>query len=56
MAMETDRPGEPWAKSLSSDDGSLVDYEELYDELFSRSEQSVGAQIHPVSEVSGGDS
>lgn len=29
-------------------DADLVDYEELYDELFSRMEQSVGAQIRPV--------
>lgn len=31
-------------------DADLVDYEELYDELFSRMEQSVGAQIRPVNE------
>ena len=29
-------------------DADLVDYEELYDELFSRMEHSVGAQIRPV--------
>lgn len=38
-------------------DADLVDYEELYDELFSRMEQSVGAQIHPASKSAsnGGD-
>lgn len=34
-------------------DMDLVDYEELYDELFSRMEQSVGAQIHPAGDGSG---
>jgi len=29
-------------------DADLVDYEELYDELFSRMEHSIGAQIRPV--------
>lgn len=29
-------------------DADLVNYEELYDELFSRMEHSVGAQIRPV--------
>lgn len=39
------------------DDAALIDYEELYDELFSRMEQSVGAQIHPAGDGScdGGD-
>lgn len=38
-------------------DADLVDYEELYDELFSRMEHSVGAQIRPVNkdEYDGGD-
>lgn len=31
-------------------DTDLVDYKELYDELFSRAEQSIGAQLHPVDE------
>lgn len=39
------------------DDMDLIDYEELYDELFSRMEHSVGAQIRPVNkdEDDGGD-
>lgn len=39
------------------DDADLIDYEELYDELFSRMEQGVGAQLHPVGDGScdGGD-
>lgn len=38
-------------------DADLVDYEELYDELFSRMEQSIGAQIRPVdrNKNNGGD-
>lgn len=38
-------------------DMDLVDYEELYNELFSRMEQGVGAQIRPVNkdEDDGGD-
>lgn len=31
-------------------DVDLVDYEELYDELFSRMEQGIGAQIRPVND------
>ena len=31
-------------------DVDLVDYEELYDELFSRMEQGIGAQIRPIPE------
>jgi hypothetical protein len=34
-------------------DADLVDYEELYDELFSRMEQGIGAQLHPVGDGSG---
>ena len=39
------------------DAADLVDYEELYDELFSRMEHSIGAQIRPVNkgEDNGGD-
>ena len=39
-------------------DADWIDYEELYDELFSRAEQSIGAQLHPVDENKddGGDS
>jgi hypothetical protein len=35
----------------------LIDYEELYDELFSRMEQGIGAQIRPIpkAEDNGGD-
>ena len=29
-------------------DVDLVDYEELYDEIFSRMEQGIGAQIRPM--------
>ena len=38
-------------------DMDLVDYEELYNELFSRMEQSIGAQIRPIdeNEDDGGD-
>lgn len=34
-------------------DMDLVDYEELYDELFSRMEQGVGAQLRAVGENKG---
>lgn len=38
-------------------DVDLIDYEELYDELFSRMEQGIGAQIRPIHETKddGGD-
>ena len=38
-------------------DVDLVDYEELYDELFSRMEQGIGAQIRPMPKTKddGGD-
>lgn len=38
-------------------DVDLIDYEELYDELFSRMEQGIGAQIRPKPEAKddGGD-
>ena len=35
-------------------DEDWIDYEELYDELFSRAEQSIGAQLHPIGK-NGGD-
>ena len=38
-------------------DVDLIDYEELYDELFSRMEQGIGAQIRPIPKTKddGGD-
>lgn len=50
-------PGERARVSPVCDD-FWIDYEELYDELFSRAEQSIGAQLHPVDENKddGGDS
>lgn len=43
--------------SEQTHDVDLIDYEELYDELFSRMEQGIGAQIRPMPETKddGGD-
>ena len=50
MAFVLERNQEDRFVLQPSTDDSLIDYEELYDELFSRMEQSVGAQIRPVGE------
>ena len=47
MAMDMDQLRSQ-RKDTSSLDESWVDYEELYDELFSRAEQSMGAQLYPT--------
>ena len=47
MAMDMDQLRSR-RKDTSSLDESWVDYEELYDELFSRAEQSMGAQLYPT--------
>lgn len=36
-------------------DDVWLDYEELYDELFFRAEQSIGAQLHPAGKGGGDD-
>ena len=56
MAMEMDQL-RGHRMETSSLDENWIDYEELYDELFSRQEQGIGAQIHPVvkSKDDGGD-
>ena len=47
MAMEMDQLCSHRTDKSSLDE-SWVDYEELYDELFSRAEQSIGAQLYPI--------
>ena len=47
MAMEMDQ-FRSQRTDKSSLDESWIDYEELYDELFSRAEQSMGAQLYPI--------
>lgn len=49
MAMEMDQLHSNRIDESSLDE-SWVDYEELYEELFSRAEQSVGAQLRPIKE------
>lgn len=53
MTLEHEQVCRSEQKAPSANDTALVDYEELYDELFSRMEQSVGAQIHPAGDGSG---
>ena len=48
MAMDQEQIRGQRLKISPPCDASLVDYEELYDELFSRQEQGVGAQLHPL--------
>ena len=54
MAMDQEQIRGQRLRVSPIEDASLIDYEELYDELFSRQEQGVGAQLHPLDENKGG--